>query len=324
MTLFNGMNDFGRNGGNMIRKNRVKIALAQYPMIQQLNFEAWNAYTEKWIIEAVSSQADLLVFPEYASLELASFANDEAKKNVAKQIQYVAGLANKYVEIFQNFARQHSVCIIAPSIPFFVAEKNLTVNRCFIFSKNGTISYQDKLFMTRLENEEWGLSSGEALGGEFVQKIFETEIGNIAISSSFDVEFSEPSFSAALGGAELIIAPSFTDTTKGCNRVHIGARARALENQIYVAVSQTVGDAFWSVAMPTNTGYSALYSTPDLDFSDDGIVAKGLQNKSGWLETFILLDKIPRVREAGSVLNYRSRQALPSFGRIKYQIDVLR
>ncbi len=308
----------------MIRKNRVKIALAQYPIIQHVNLEAWKTYTEKWIVEAALSGTDLLVFPEYASVELTGFANEEIKQDIAKQIQYLRDLSEWYREVFQNLARKHSVYIVAPSIPFFAAEKNLTVNRCFIFSKNGAVGYQDKIFMTRFEKEHWGISSSEAVSGEFVQKIFETEIGNIAISSGFDIEFSEPSLSAALGGAEIILAPSFSSDLKSSNRVHIGARARALENQIYVAVSQSVGDASWSLMMPSHTGFCALYSPPDLDFTEDGIVAKGLPNKPGWLETSVLLDKIPWIREAGSVLNFRSRQALPSFGRIKYQIDVMR
>jgi predicted amidohydrolase len=308
----------------MERKNVVKLALAQYPVSQHAGFDTWKTYVEKWIQDAASTQCDLLVFPEYGSIELTSFAAENVRKDLRKQIQYLSELNAKFVETFQGFARQYGVYIVAPSIPFFVAEKNLTVNRAYIFSKNGQMDFQDKLFMTRFEDEDWGISSSEKVVGEFVQKIFQTEIGNLAISICFDVEFSEPSFSAALAGAEIILAPSCTETIKGCNRVHVGARARALENQFYVAVSQTIGDAPWSIATDFNNGYSALYSTPDLDFTDDGIVAKGVLNKPGWLQTQIPLDKVNEARTKGSVFNYQLRQALPSFGRIPYQIKVLR
>lgn len=308
----------------MEKKNVVKLALAQYPISEHVNFESWKTYVEKWIQDAAGSGCDLLVFPEYGSIELTSFASEEVRKDLRAQIQFLSELNSKFIEVFKNLSRQYNVFIVAPSIPFFVAEKNKTVNRCYIFSRSGEYDYQDKLFMTRFEDEEWEIFSSEAIAGEFVQKVFETEIGNLAISICFDIEFPEPAFSAALAGADLVIAPSCTETLKGCNRVHIGARARALENQFYVAVSQTIGEALWSIATDINTGFSAVYSTPDLDFTDDGIVAKGVLNKPGWLQTNISLEKIKEVREKGAVFNFQRRQALPSFGRIKYQMKVLR
>lgn len=306
-----------------MKKNKIKLALAQYPIQQHASLDAWITYVEMWIQDAVSQQCELLVFPEYGSIELTSFAPDEVKKDLRQQIQYLSKMNSRFVEAFQKWARQFSVFIVAPSIPFFISEKNKTVNRCYFFSKTGQVEFQDKLFMTRFEDEDWGISSSEAVTGEFVQKIFDTEIGKISISICFDVEFSEPAFSAALAGADLLIAPSCTETIKGCHRVHIGARARALENQFYVAVSQTVGEAPWSIATDINTGLAAVYCTPDLDFPEDGTVAKGTLNKPGWLTSFIFLDKIQEVREKGSVFNFQRRQALPNFGRIKYQIKVL-
>ncbi len=307
-----------------MKKNKVKIALAQYPIQQHQNFEFWKTYTEKWVLDAVSSEADLLVFPEYGSIELTSFASAEIKKDLRKQIQYLSEMNDQFVEVYKNLARKNSVFIVAPTIPYFVSEKNTTVNRCYLFSNTGQTNFQDKLFMTRFEDEEWGISSSEKITGEFLQKVFETEIGNISIAICFDIEFAEPAASAASAGAEILIAPSCTETMKGCHRVHIGARARALENQFYVAVAQTVGDADWSLATDKNTGVAALYATPDLNFPEDGVIAKGQLNKPGWLISQIFLDQISEVRKNGNVLNFLKKQDLPSFGKIKYQIDVLR
>ena len=87
----------------------------------------------------------------------------------------------------------------------------------------------------------------------------------------------------AMAGADLVLAPSCTDTMAGANRVHVGARARALENQIYVAVAPTVGEAPWSPAVDVNVGWAALYATPDRGFPEDGILAKGELNAPGWI-----------------------------------------
>jgi predicted amidohydrolase len=47
----------------------------------------------------------------------------------------------------------------------------------------GHFDYQDKLMMTRFENEQWLIQSGKEL------KSFDTEYGKIAISICYDSEF---------------------------------------------------------------------------------------------------------------------------------------
>jgi predicted amidohydrolase len=67
------------------------------------------------------SGCDLLVFPEYGSIELTSFASDSVKKDLRAQIQFLSELNAKFVEAFRELSRQYNVFIVAPSIPFFVA-----------------------------------------------------------------------------------------------------------------------------------------------------------------------------------------------------------
>ena len=97
--------------------------------------------------------------------------------------------------------------------------------------------------MTRFEKEQWGIAGGETL------KIFDIGETKIGIAICYDIEFPLIAHAMAAAGAELILAPSCTDTLAGANRVHVGARARALEKQIYVALSPTVGEAPWSPAV---------------------------------------------------------------------------
>ena len=58
----------------------------------------------------------------------------------------------------------------------------------------------------------------------------------------------------AEAGAEILIVPSCTESLAGYYRVRHACAARALENQIYVVQSPTVGDAPWSVAVNVNVG----------------------------------------------------------------------
>ena len=131
--------------------------------------------------------------------------------------------------------------------------------------------------MTRFEKEQWGIAGGGAL------KIFDIGETKIGIAICYDIEFPLIAHAMAAAGADLILAPSCTDTMAGANRVHVGARARALENQVYVAVAPTVGEAPWSPAVDVNIGWAAVYAAPDRGFPDDGVLAKGELNRPGWV-----------------------------------------
>lgn len=116
-------------------------------------------------------------------------------------------------------------------------------------------------------------------------------------------EFQQP-FVAAAAGAELILAPSCTDSEAGYQRVRIGAQARALENQIAVLQSPTVGAAPWSPALDINVGRAALYTPPDYGLPASGVVAESAElspARSQWLLADLDLEAVRRVRSEGQV-----------------------
>ncbi|MCC6703139.1 MAG: hypothetical protein IT221_16530 [Fluviicola sp.] len=76
----------------------------------------------------------------------------------------------------------------------------------------------------------------------------------------------------AANSAKLILAPSCTETIRGATRVHIGARARAMEQQIYVGVAQTIGNAEWSLAVDINYGFAENYASPNKNQPEEGQV----------------------------------------------------
>jgi 3',5'-cyclic AMP phosphodiesterase CpdA len=105
-------------------------------------------------------------------------------------------------------------------------------------------------------------------------------------------------------GAELILAPSQTDTLKGYWRVRLGAQARALENQCVVVQSPTVGEAPWSPAVDVNRGAAGVYGPPDLGFPDDGVLALGELDRPAWVHAEVDLDRVAEVRAQGTVRNH--------------------
>ena len=280
------------------------MAAAQYPISFFTAEAEFYAKTEEWIRKAASSGARYLLFPEYGAMELTSLLTREQRADLKSQARNMAKFLKPFLDHFSFMARKYNCHIIAPSFPVYQTEQ-LTTNRVYIFSAGGTVEYQDKLFMTRFEDEDWGVQSGPR-----EIKIFITEKLIFSVATCFDVEFAFPALAAAQNGAQLLFVPSCTETIRGANRVHVGARARALENQMYVVVSQTVGAAPWSEAVDENNGFAAVYATPDTGFPEDGVINAGGWNTEQWLLTEIDLSLIEKVRTEGKVFNFGTHKKL--------------
>ena len=292
------------------------IAAANYPIIEHATFDDWRKHVELWVIDAVNQNAGLLLFPEYGAMELVSIFSTEIRSDIRRQVIELDSLKDKFCIVFSELAKKYNVIIIAPSIPVVENERN--VNRVFVFSSKGLVGYQDKFFMTRFENEEWGIQSGVKN-----LTLFEAAWGTFGVQICYDVEFSLGSQLLSSGGASLILAPSCTETIRGATRVHIGARARAMENQVYTVVSQTVGNALWSPAVDINYGFAAFYATPDKDMPEEGIIATLEPQKVGWLIQELDFSKIKTVRDTGQVFNFMDHQHLYT-GFKNEEINVIR
>lgn len=290
--------------------DQIRVATAQYPITFFREEAEFYTKTEAWVREAVFLGASYLLFPEYGAMELTSLMPEAGRADLKSQARGLHPFVEPFLKHFGQLAKKHQCYIIAPSLPFYHNEQ-LTTNRVHIFSPTGQCEYQDKIFMTRFEDEEWGVQSGEP-----EIKIFETEKLKFSIATCFDVEFAFPALAAAQNGAQVLFVPSCTETARGANRVHIGARARALENQMYVVVSQTVGAASWSPAVDENSGFAAVYATPDTGFSEDGIVSVGAWNKEQWLTADLNLQLIENVRTEGRVFNFKSHKDLINQGKL--------
>ena len=283
--------------------NSVKIAAAQYPISYHKDFAAWRNHVSEWVKKAVAEKAQVMVFPEYGSMELVSLMPDEIQKDIKWQVREMNNLLSMFFEVFEDLARTLKITIVAPSFP--VEINGAFLNRAYVFGKNGLAGYQDKIMMTRFENEEWGIASAPK-----VFTVFESDWGSFGVQICYDIEFGIGSQILANAGAEIILVPSCTETLRGATRVHVGARARALENQCYTVVSQTVGNADWSPAVDINYGFAAGYSTPDIGFPDLGILSKGIAQKEEWLIQDFDLNLIKEVRKSGSVFNFKDHKMI--------------
>jgi predicted amidohydrolase len=153
--------------------------------------------------------------------------------------------------------------------------------------------------------------------------VFEADWGCFGIQICYDVEFPIGAALLCEKDARIILAPSCTETLRGATRVHVGARARALEQQCYTVVSPLIGNAPWSPAVDINFGFAAFYSTPDQPFPEEGILQTMLAQQPGWLTQTLDLSLIESVRKEGQTLNFQSQQAI-TYGLQEASFKVLR
>ena len=275
----------------------VRIAAAQYPIELLPSYEAWEAKISLWVAQAADQSAQLLLFPEYAAMELAG-CDPAAASDLQRSLELVMALSHRADELHRRLAARHGLVIVAGSGPAR-DHRGLVVNRARLFRPDGSMGWQDKIVMTRFEREIWGISGGTQISA------LETPFGPVGISICYDAEFPLIARAQAEAGARIILVPSATDSLQGYWRVRIGGQARALENQCYVVQAPTVGLAPWLPSLDENYGAAGVYGPPDGVTPDDGVFAIGQAHESQWLFANLDLAEIDEWRRNGSVLPFR-------------------
>ncbi len=276
---------------------RIRVASLQYFIRPVQTFEQFRDQVTALVETAVDYKCQLIVFPEYFTVQLLTLGN--VRRPIREQILDLAQCQGRYIELFTHLAREQRIYIVAGTIPVLDGEHGTLHNESHFFSPSGEYSVQGKMHMTRFEAEEWDVQSRKTL------RVFETEFGKVAIAICYDIEFPEISRAAAHEGAHIIIVPSCTDDRQGFLRVRYCAHARAIENQIYVIQSCTVGSLPMVPAVSLNYGQASILTPSDFSFSRDGILAEGTINQEMMVIGELNLKTIQEGRESGTVLPLR-------------------
>lgn len=279
----------------------IRIAAAQYKFELIEQWEALREHLLAFAEKAIQENANVLLMPEYAGMQLSALLPKASRSDLQQSIRDIQPWLPKWRELNANIAKENQIWFCPGSAPFEISE-NTFVNRCWFYGPEGELGFQDKLIMTRFEREQWFINAGKGL------QIFELPFGKIGILICYDNEFPMLARKLAELNADVILAPSCTDTRAGYHRVRIGCQARALENQLLVVQSPTVGNADWSPAVDENTGKAGFFTPPDYGLPDNGIIAESLianPGQSQWLIQTVDLAEIRCIREQGQVLTFR-------------------
>ncbi|MFG0273708.1 MAG: GNAT family N-acetyltransferase [Phycisphaerales bacterium] len=275
----------------------VRLCLVQYMMRRITSFDEFAQQCEFIVDVSSDYKSDFCVFPELFTTQLLSLVDAGDPASAARAL---AGYTPQYLELFNELAIRYNVNIVGGSQ--FAIEGEDLYNISYLFRRDGTIGKQYKIHGTPNEKRWWGVTSGDKV------EVFETDRGKVAILLCYDVEFPELARIATAKGARIIFVPYNTDERYAYLRVRHCAQARAIENQIYVAISGCAGVLPFVDNADMHYAQCAVLTPSDFPFARDAVAAESMPN----IETIVVQDVdvelLRRNRAVGTVRPWTDRR----------------
>lgn len=276
---------------------KLRVAAVQYHLHTIQSFDEFAQQVEHYVKTAQEFGSEFILFPEFLTTQLLSIGNENQR---SLSIEELPDFTDQYITLFTRLAKETNTYIIGGT--HVLKENGSLYNVAHLFYPNGKVGRQAKLHITPTEVDEWTMNAGNQL------EIFETEKGKVAILTCYDIEFPEIVRMAKAKGADVIFCPSCTDDKHGFHRVRYTSHARAIENQIYVVVTGTVGSLPTVDFMRANFGQAAIITPNDIPFPPKGILAEGEVNHDMLITADLDLSLLEEVRQKGSVTTWRDRR----------------
>jgi predicted amidohydrolase/GNAT superfamily N-acetyltransferase len=277
---------------------KVRLACVQYQMRKVASFAEFARQVSYFLDVAADYRSDFVLLPELFSVQLLSRLEALSPQEGMRKL---ADYTPRFKKLMAELARKYGLTIVAGSHPVLAGQKLLNV--AHVCLPNGSIVEQPKLHVTPNERKWWGMSGGRSL------RTIETPKAKIGVLICYDVEFPEAVRSLADEGAEILFVPFCTDNRQGYLRVRYCAQARAIENQIYVALAGNVGNLPDVANMDVQYGQAAVFTPSDFAFARDGIAAEADSNEETVLVCDVDLDSLHAARNGGTVTPRLDRRA---------------
>ena len=274
----------------------VRVCCIQYCLRPARSFQAFADQVETWVDVADDYDADLVLFPELLGAQLLGCLSRGLEPGTA-----MAALADAYAdpfeELFTRLARDYDRILVAGTHPRRGPEG--LQNVASVFVPGHPPVHQAKLHLTPTERKVWRFVPGREL------QVFETDFGRFGVSICYDVQFPEVARLLAEQGVQLLAVPYLTDDRRGHARVSTCARARAVENQFYVATAGMTGSLPLVTDLTAQYAQSAIFTPADFSFPMDGLATEAAPNAEMVVVADVDLALLDQARDKGSVLNFR-------------------
>jgi predicted amidohydrolase len=276
---------------------KIRVSAVQYDLHTIHSFDEFAKKAEHYIKLAEEYGTEFILFPELFTTQLMSIGDENGN---ALTINDLPGFTEQYLELFSSLAKQTRMHIIGGT--HVVLRENRLYNVAHLFYPDGKVAEQAKLHITPPEINEWNMAAGDGI------QVFETSKGTIAMLTCYDIEFPEIVRMVRAKGADIIFVPSCTYDRHGFHRVRYTSHARAIENQVYVVLTGTVGSLPTVDFMRSNFGQAAIITPNDVPFPPRGLMAEGEINQAMIVTADLDLQLLYQVRESGSVTTWRDRR----------------
>jgi predicted amidohydrolase len=211
---------------------RIRVACVQ--MTSRQDKAANLERAEALVARAASTGADIVVLPEKWNL----IGGADDVRAAAEP------LANgESVDAMSTWARTLGISLVGGSITERRDGREKLSNTSCVFDADGelvAVYRKIHLFDVEVGGHVYRESEAEEPGTEPV--LAHIEDWPVGLSVCYDVRFPELYRVLALEGAELVTVPAHFTTPTGRDHWHVLLRARAIENQLYVAAAGQVGE----------------------------------------------------------------------------------
>jgi len=212
--------------------DRIRVACVQ---MTSRSDKATNLETaQRLVAQAASTGADVVVLPEKWN----AIGDAAVYHATAEPLD-----GGPSVAAMSEWARQHGITLVGGSIAERREGREKLSNTSVVFDPEGeVVSVYRKihLFDVEVGGVVYRESEAEEPGDEAV--VAEAEDWKIGLTVCYDVRFPELYRILALEGAELVTVPAHFTTPTGKDHWHVLMRARAIENQLYVAAAAQIGE----------------------------------------------------------------------------------
>jgi predicted amidohydrolase len=188
---------------------------------------------EKLVARAAATGADVVALPE----KWDAIGEGETLYAAAEPLE-----DSEAVRAMAEWARTHGITLVGGSIAEQREGREKLSNTSVAFGPDGEVlGVYRKIHMFDVEVEGQVYRESEAQEGGEEPVVVRGEGWPVGLTVCYDVRFPELYRILALEGAELVTVPAAFTVPTGRDHWHVLLRARAIENQYYVAAPAQVG-----------------------------------------------------------------------------------
>jgi deaminated glutathione amidase len=212
--------------------DRIRVACVQ--LTSRGDKDANLERAERLVARGAAGGADLVILPEKWN----AIGDLETLHAAAEAID-----GGESVLAMSDWARGNGITLVGGSITERREGREKLSNTSLVFGPDGDLlaTYRKiHLFDVDVGGHSYRESEGEEPGEEAV--VARAEGWGLGLSICYDLRFPELYRILALEGAELLTVPAHFTLYTGRDHWHVLLRARAIENQCYVAAAAQVGE----------------------------------------------------------------------------------